>query len=847
MRTIALLVVLCSCLCSVSVAEFDPEAYRTFLEQTRDLTAEGLLHSREPFGPYHSAVADSVSEPCYLPEITRTLRLTEGELTLLRRHGFVVSRRLSRWSFGAAYEQIWHDELPVFVSTDAILHAVHKSYDELLKVIEDEYLRLQLDAVLQTLHASWPALKARYAEVPRLKPSIDDLDVYITVARSLLYGQTIPSQGGNDATVDELLTLIAAERPVMYPLFNSSPRWCDFSQMKARGHYVDDLRPLLAKYFRTMMWLGRTEFRLTEPPGEPVTPDVTREIIDARLLCEMIRSTDAGTRLVDINAVITALVGLPDNVTADDLTTLARRIRLTGADQLLEPEMIAAFRRELATGAYTSQAINSQIIYWDPFHPGDINPPYAFLLMGQRFIADSHILGKVVFPWIPAPPDGFPPERLLPSPLDALYCLGNDDALPLLHNELELWRYAPNLAALRYLYDGYDSEFWSASLYNVWLQAIRSLAGSERLSGVPPFMTTGAWQQEKINTQLAAWAELRHDNLLYAKQSYTGGSTCSFPSTYIEPIPAFYRTIAEFAAHARSVFATLPMNSQLLTKIDGHYALVGEIMTRLGGIAEKELNGQPYTPDEEEILARVIYRSNASCAKGSQDGWYRGLYFTNRPFDAPAEDWDAIIADVHTDPNRAQVLHAATGSPEFGIFLATPPAGDFTAYVGPVSAYHEVVTGNSQRLSDNEWKRFYGDSLPDQPDWTNVYLADRSGAIRAGGRRLVPFPDSPDPGPPEPPASAMLRLDPTVPNPFSTETLIRLRVDGPAPAVVRLDVFSTSGALVKTLLDETLPPSTYLFRWDGTDRNGRSVALGVYQLRARSGFITVARKVLRIR
>jgi hypothetical protein len=28
--------------------------------------------------------------------------------------------------------------------------------------------------------------------------------------------------------------------------------------------------------------------------------------------------------------------------------------------------------------------------------------------------------------------------------------------------------------------------------------------------------------QEKINTQLAGWSQLRHDNLLYAKQSYTG-------------------------------------------------------------------------------------------------------------------------------------------------------------------------------------------------------------------------------------------------------------------------------------------------------------------------------------
>ena len=40
-----------------------------------------------------------------------------------------------------------------------------------------------------------------------------------------------------------------------------------------------------------------------------------------------------------------------------------------------------------------------------------------------------------------------------------------------------------------------------------------------------------------MNAQLASWAELRHDTLLYAKQSYTAVPVCDFPDAYVDPYP----------------------------------------------------------------------------------------------------------------------------------------------------------------------------------------------------------------------------------------------------------------------------------------------------------------------
>ena len=49
-------------------------------------------------------------------------------------------------------------------------------------------------------------------------------------------------------------------------------------------------------------------------------------------------------------------------------------------------------------------------------------------------------------------------------------------------------------------------------------------------------MQTAAFWQKMMNTQFSSWTELRHDNLLYAKQSYSGGTICSYPYGYVEPI-----------------------------------------------------------------------------------------------------------------------------------------------------------------------------------------------------------------------------------------------------------------------------------------------------------------------
>ena len=59
-------------------------------------------------------------------------------------------------------------------------------------------------------------------------------------------------------------------------------------------------------------------------------------------------------------------------------------------------------------------------------------------------------------------------------------------------------------------------------------------------------MRTEAWQKKELNAALSSWTELRHDTILYAKQSYTPITTGLPPQVtgYVEPVPEFYGRLA---------------------------------------------------------------------------------------------------------------------------------------------------------------------------------------------------------------------------------------------------------------------------------------------------------------
>ena len=830
-----------------SAQEFDVAAYRSFLESTADLSGADLLRLHDA-GTFQGVVSET-APPRFLDSLALKYALTADEERLLGRHGFMVTERVRPQSFGNGLLDIYIKDLPVFLSTDAVLHALHMSYDAILMETERTVLVPLLDRALADLHGALPTLQTTYAGVDGMAQPLRDLDVYLTVARTLLAESAVaPRLPENAATVDDLMGLIEAERADTYPLFAEECRQLDFSQFTVRGHYTQE--PTLGRYFQAMMWLGRTEIYLSAPETSacrPTDADVQRQTILAHLLAEGAAASGAEMNLGRIDALLQRFVGAPDNVTLDGLETLGAAAGVAQASDLLDPAQWSAFGEALANAPWAEQRIRSQILVsGSPTQANGIQPAPAFLLMGQRFVIDSYVFSSVVYDAVEY--QGQAVKRMLPSSLDVLFALGNDAAGQLLAGELETHPYGSNLAAVRYLVDSYPDDFWDASLYNGWLGAIRTLNPPADRAGLPAFMQTAAWWQQKANTQLAAWAQLRHDNLLYAKQSYTGVPGCSFPHVYVEPIPAFYASVARFARTASAGLDPFAgVEGMDVGRMQAYFGRMAAINDTLASVAQSELDGTLPSDDETAFLKRMASRVVDGCVP-SLTGWYKDLYYDG----TDATERDLVVADVHTAPADANgatvgwVMHAGTGPLDLAVVTADVPGVGPVAFAGPVMSYVEHLSTDFRRLTDEEWQATHAEAPSFRPDFVHLYLADATGTAYPEGRTLERVATSGEAAPGA--AAPGLRLTPNVPNPFADRTTIGVTVTRPLGSdPVELAIYDVRGRLVRSLLSQRLPAGHYAIEWDGTDASGQPAASGTYLVRARAGAQETTRAITRIR
>lgn len=809
--------------------ELNFEKYQEYLLNNNNLTSDGL-YNHYPVGKYLSELSEDNTGICFYDSVKMKYALTGYEKDLISQHDFMVSERLSFTNFWKAYEDIFHKDLPVFISTDAILHSVHMSYDAMLKDIETYIIIPKLKELLATLHENIKFLEQKYEAEPQFEEMIHDYDVYFTVARKLLGGLVDPYYQSNADEVAQIMNYIKDMQAVDYALFSKTPKTLDFSQYAIRGHYTTSVA--LGHYFQCMIWLGRTELYLIAPQtviNKPTPEDVRRQIIDALLILESAEQSNSVEKINEIDNLIRTLVGESDNVKVGHLRELLDDTKFETTD-LLDYDKMEVFQDNLAQKAYADQKILSQILWTDPFNTEKIKPASAFMLFGQRFIIDSYISGSVVFDKIDA-------KRMLPSSLDILFALGNNAASYFLKPELDKYGYSKNIAALRYLVDSYGEEYWQSSVYNVWLNAIRTLNApdDETRHHLPDFMQTAAWQQEKMNTQLASWAQLRHDNLLYAKQSYSGGVSCSNPDAFLEPIPEFYKAVeilaiksSENLQNALSAIEDGGSEGWFKRRMTDYFDRLEETSHTLADISEKQLSGVELSEDEIIFLRQVFSYQIVGCGEYDHEGWYSDLFY-NEDDDVQKDDF--VVADVHTAPTDENgsmvgwVWHVGTGNINLAVVTTENTYGEKTAYVGPVMSFHEYVSLNFKRLTDEEWKDMYDGESVSRPSFTDLYLADKKGFPKTLNPYSLPTITT---GVEEGDFERGVYVS-SYPNPTSGVSMINFNLpEGFSIQNAKMAIYDTEGSIVNNIFSGSLPARNYSVRWDGTADNGVEVPSGVY-------------------
>jgi Protein of unknown function (DUF3160) len=94
-------------------------------------------------------------------------------------------------------------------------------------------------------------------------------------------------------------------------------------------------------------------------------------------------------------------------------------------------------------------------------------------------------------------------------------------------------------------------------------------------------------------------------------------------------------------------------------------------------------------------------------------GWYPGLVYDN-----PNDEFKPVVADVHTDPGSARVLHAAVGETRL-LVVAVDNQGDRRVYAGPAFSYYEFA--DQARITDERWRQRLRSEPPDAPAWVRDF------------------------------------------------------------------------------------------------------------------------------
>ena len=701
-------------------------------------------------------------------------RLNAPELAVFKQNGFVVSGPPGGASFSEVFYKLFSSNLPIFVSTDALLEAWHRTYDAMLEETEETYLFNSVGAMLDGMAAQVAAADTVVGN-GALHDSLRDADWFLAVARSLLAGTNQPQVAsilGQDARVAETLADIYGEQLLEVDDFMGFCRMVDFSQFKIRGHYTHSDR--LGRYFQCVMWLGFIDVPVAGGPFELCPGDKRmaspRELGVAIVFWHLLNQSAQFQTWANMDKITSAFVGWTDSMNFGQLNGLLAGAGIRGLSDVPDVATLTRLQTNIMSGALGLQNIRSDWFGSPLDGAARYALPRAFTVFGQKFVPDSWAFSQTVYDSILWAQNGQTNKvmRRVPGALDAAFAvLGNDQVVPELVAQMKArfpdtnrphamqWRdgqpYQHNLAAVRAVMDQQTPDTWDSNMYMSWLACLRELSTPTTNAKYPEAMRTRAWAMKTLNTQLASWTQLRHDTILYAKQSYTAGGACLYPRGFVEPRVEFWNQLGAMAVRTSELIASLPCqgiytyvgrppplldpvtgeeiptwdwgtNTVALETIRnrqvGHLQRFAGIAARLADLAAKELAQESFTPEEEQFVGAEVEEFHPpSCfGSGSCNGWYPKLFYRTIYWDSVGFDFqygsaarDAIVADVHTDVpfleigDPGSVLHEAIGSVNL-LLVAVDNGADRFICAGPVLSHYEFeVIGPPRRLSDDEW------------------------------------------------------------------------------------------------------------------------------------------------
>lgn len=390
----------------------------------------------------------------------------------------------------------------------------------------------------------------------------------------------------------------------------------------------------------------------------------------------------------------------PGSMTSEDYTAL--KVKLA---EYRSPAIYGGTGAQIPVGPITPETLDDVL-----------EATKGFRMMGQRFVPDSYMFQELVFtrvvnylgtgdPFTKMNIYPFGPVRGFPRGLDIMAILGSARARVLLdaYDDTNYVNYDAQFSKMEDAFNNMTVDEWNRNLYWSWLYALKPLLKTTG-EGYPAFMRTEAWGDKQLTAALASWTELRHDTILYAKQSYTiimGLPIFEPIKGYVEPVPEFYTRLLDLTKMTREGLSNLNVldesSERRLTRLE-------DVLGRLIELSERELAGEPLTPDEYEYI-QGFQEQIEDMTRGLNDEEIRST----------------LVTDVHAEPNTKMVLEEGTGRLRMLIAAVKHPTGEVVLAAGPIMTYYEFKHPMSDRLTDEVWREMLKENPPEDPEWTDNY------------------------------------------------------------------------------------------------------------------------------
>lgn len=692
-----------------SQEERETEEKETAAEETEE-TKENQTRQEEGLPDYAPSV-ESYQVEADLSNVENAGRfyLQDHMVKKLVENNFVVCD--GTWSeFFDLYEQNRYLQVPVFVTTDSMMHTYHLYFALLQKNTESHYLT---DLTGKFSSRMYEDSLAQYQELAGTEWEDAALkNVAFFAVGAELMGQEVadlPTSAKTIASQEQQL-ILDAQSVEESPLTGDLE---DYSQYKPRGYYEGNEE--LEQYFRAMMWYGRRNFAQTNETQN-------REALLMTLALQ--EDSEAQEAWNAVYSITSFFAGASDDAGYQEYAPIIEEVygkdvtleKLVGDDKSFEK-----YVKLIQT--LDPPAINSEVFADDEGETDKTQLAKGFRFMGQRFSLDEAVFTQLCYSKVKENPEG--EKRMLPDALDVPAAMGSDKAVELLQENgaFTYAGYEENLEKVQTKIQEKPDSFWNASLYANWLYTLNPLL-EERGEGYPSFMTNEEWQKKNLEGFLGSWTELKHDTVLYSKQFVAemgGGDEEVDDRGYVEPMPELYHRLSvltQKTAYGLEKFGVInDTDKENLARLE-------ELADQLTTISIKELTNEQLTEAEFELIRS--YGGNlehfwAEAVKEQSES-------ESRPYSSefPA----ALVVDVATDPNGTVLEEAIGGISE--IYVVVPVDGKLRIAKGGVFTYYQFEQPLSDRMTDSQWRQKLGLELTDdmqyirddsleQPQWTQSY------------------------------------------------------------------------------------------------------------------------------